>query len=303
VSLAAYAFRRLLWAVPLLLGVMLLTFALLRGMGGSPFRLETGGVPPTLQREFEHYYALDRPWFVEFATYVRQVFTFHFGPSLVDRYVSVDVVVRQGLPVTGKLAAIGAAWALLIGVPLGLLAGLRRSTALDYAATGGATTLLALPIFLVVQIATERRLVPSGWQSLETRLLAGLVLGLAPAGYVARLIRAAVVETLQSDYVRTAAAKGLRRRRIVLVHVLRNSLVPALGAVPPTLALLITGTFFVERGFHIPGAGVFFVSAAKTRDYPMVLGLTVVLAAVVIAANLIADVAAAALDPRVRERA
>jgi ABC-type dipeptide/oligopeptide/nickel transport system permease component len=144
-------------------------------------------------------------------------------------------------------------------------------------------------------------LVPFGWENWSTRLLASLVLGLAPAGYLARLIRAAVVETLQQDYVRTAVAKGLRRRRIVFVHVLRNSLAPALGAVPPTLALLVTGTFFVEQRFRIPGAGVYFVTAAKNRDYPMVLGLTVVLAAVVIAANLVADVAAAALDPRVRE--
>jgi len=128
------------------------------------------------------------------------------------------------------------------------------------------------------------------------------VLGLAPAGYLARLIRAAVIETLQQDYVRTAVGKGLRKRRVVLVHVLRNSLAPALGAMPPTPALLVTGTFFVEARFRIPGAGVFFVTAAKNRDYPMVLGLTTVLAIVVITANLVADVIAAALDPRLRER-
>jgi oligopeptide transport system permease protein len=306
-SLLAYILRRLLWALPLLLGVMLLTFALLRGAGGSPFRLETGGVPPTLQREFTDYYALDRPWIVEFAHYVREVATLHFGPSLVDRYVSVDDVVHRSLPVTGKLAGIAAAWAILIGVPLGLVAGLRRSSGLDYAATALATTLLSVPIFLVVELAAvyatrDWHLVPLGWEHWSTRLLAGLVLGLAPAGYLARLIRAAVVETLAADYVRTARAKGLRRGRIVVVHVLRNSLAPALGAVPPTLALLITGTFFVEAGFGIPGAGVFFVTAAKTRDYPMVMGLTVALAAVVILANLLADVVAAAIDPRTRER-
>jgi ABC-type dipeptide/oligopeptide/nickel transport system permease component len=306
-SLLAYTLRRLLWAVPLLLGVMLLTFALLRGMGGSPFRLETGGVPPTLQQRFTDYYRLDEPWFVEFANYVRQVATFNFGPSLVDRWVSVDTVMRNAVPVTAALAAIAAGWAVLIGVPLGVAAALRRSSALDYLASGIATTLLALPIFLVVHLASryvaaDWGLVSFGWQHWSTRLFAGLVLGLAPAGYVARLIRAAVVETLQADYVRTARAKGLRRQRILVAHVLRNSLAPALGAVPPTLALLVTGTFFVESRFHIPGAGVFFVSAAKTRDYPMVLGLTVALAAVVILANLVADVAAAAIDPRVRER-
>ncbi len=305
-SLLVFAVRRVLLAVPLLLGVMLLTFVLLRGMGGSPFRLETGGVPVTLQQRFTDYYALDKPFLVQFVHYVRMVATWNFGPSLVDRWVTVDAVVDHALPITGKLALLASGWAVLIGVALGLAAGLRRSSAVDYAATGLATTLLSLPIFLVVQIVVgyavvDWELVPFGWQSWSTKLLAALVLGLAPAGYLARLIRAAVVETLQQDYVRTAAAKGLRRRRIVLVHVLRNSLAPALGAVPPTLALLVTGTFFVEQRFRIPGAGVFFVSAAKNRDYPMVMGLTVVLAAAVIAVNLLADVAAAAIDPRIRE--
>jgi len=306
-SLLAYALRRALWALPLLLGVMLLTFALLRGAGGSPFRLETGGLPRPLQEQFTRFYSLDRPWFVEFWGYVRNVATFHFGPSLTNRWVTVDDVVRTALPVTGQLVLLASAWAVAIGVPLGLAAGLRRSSALDYAATGIATTLLSVPIFLVVQLAAgyvvaDWGLVPSGWSNWSTRLLASLVLGLAPAGYLARLIRAAVIETLQQDHVRTAVGKGLRRRRVVLVHVLRNSLAPALGAVPPTLALLVTGTFFVEARFRIPGAGVFFVTAAKNRDYPMVLGLTTVLAIVVITANLVADVIAAALDPRLRER-
>ena len=306
-SLLGFALRRVLWAVPLLLGVMLLTFLLLRGTGGSPFRLETGGVNSVLQQRFTDFYGLDRPWYVQFARYVRGVATWHFGPSLVDRWVTVDTVVDRALPVTGTLALLGAGWAVLIGVPLGLVAGLRRSSPVDVAATGLATTMLALPIFLVVQVAVGYvvvawSLVPFGWEHWSTRLFASLVLGLAPAGYAARLIRASVVETLQEDYVRTAEAKGLRRRRIVLVHVLRNSLAPALGAVPPTLALLVTGTFFVEQRFRIPGAGSFFVTAAANRDYPMVLGLTVVLAAVVIVVNLLADLTAAALDPRLRER-
>ena len=306
-SLLAYALRRVLWALPLLLFVMLLTFALMRGAGGSPFRLESGGLPLSLQIQFTNFYGLDQPWFVQFGHYVQNVFTLHFGPSLTNRWVTVDDVIRQGLPVTGKLALLASMWAIGLGVPLGVLAGTRRSTVLDYLASGLATTMLALPIFLVVQASTQYLagdwgLVPLGWQSWRTRIVASFVLGLAPAGYVARLIRAAVVETLQQDYVRTAHAKGLRRQRIVGVHVLRNSLAPALGAVPPTLALLVTGTFFVETKFRIPGAGVFFVQAAKNRDYPMVMGLTVALAAIVIAANLLADVTAAALDPRIREK-
>jgi oligopeptide transport system permease protein len=304
--LLAFVVRRLLWAIPLLLGIMLATFALMRGAGGSPFRLESGGVPQSLELQLREYYNLDEPWFVEFATYVRNVATLDFGPSLTDRYVTVDGVVEQQFPVTFELALLATAWAVPIGIALGLVAGLRRGSALDLGSTALATVLLVVPVFLFSEAAAtylvdEWGLFPGGWDSRASKVLPSLVLGLAPAGYVARLIRAAVVETLGQDYVRTARAKGLRRGRIVVAHVLRNSLVPFLGAAVPVLALLVSGSFFVEAAFGVPGAAPTFVSAAKTRDYPMVMGLTVVLAAVVIAANLLADVAAAALDPRVRE--
>jgi ABC-type dipeptide/oligopeptide/nickel transport system permease component len=302
----AFIVRRLVWSLPLLLGIMLATFALMRGAGGSPFRLETGGVPQSLELQFRDYYNLDEAWFVEFLTYVRNVATLDFGPSLTDRYVTVDAVVEEQFPVTVELALLATAWAVPTGIALGLVGGLRRRSALDLASTALATGLLVIPVFLFAEAAStylveDWGLFPSGWDSRASKVLPVIVLGLAPAGYVARLIRAAVVETLQDDYVRTARAKGLRSERIVLAHVLRNSLVPFLGAAVPVLALLVTGSFFVESAFDVPGAAPTFVSAAKQRDYPMVMGLTVVLAAVVILANLLADVAAAALDPRVRE--
>ena len=301
-----FVLRRLLLAIPLLLGIMLATFALMRGAGGSPFRLESGGVPQSLQIQLSNYYNLDEPWIVEFATYVRNVATLDFGPSLTDRYVTVDTVVEEQFPVTLQLAALAAAWAVPLGILLGLVAGLRRGSAVDLGATTLATVLLVVPVFLFSEAAStylvdEWGVFPSGWDSGAAKVLPSLVLALAPAGYIARLIRAAVVEKLEQDFVRTARSKGLRPTRIVTAHVLRNSLVPFLGAAVPVLALLVTGSFFVEAAFDVPGAAPTFATAAKTRDYPMVLGLTVVLAAVVIAANLLADVAAAFLDPRVRE--
>jgi oligopeptide transport system permease protein len=143
--------------------------------------------------------------------------------------------------------------------------------------------------------------VPPGWDAWTAKIVPAIVLGLAPAGYIARLVRAAVVETLEQDYVRTARAKGLYQDRIVWRHVVPNSLVPALSAAVPMLALLVTGAFFVESAFGIPGAAEYYVTAAKNRDYPMVMGLTVVLAVIVILANLAADVAAALLDRRILE--
>ncbi len=189
---------------------------------------------------------------------------------------------------------------------LGLLAALKRGAKADTAATTASTILLVVPVFFVAWLlsrypALEWHWFPLGWGTWEARLLPVLTLALAPAGYIARLVRAAVVETLGEDYVRTARAKGLRRDRIVLVHVLRNALVPVLSAVVPMLALLITGAFFVEEYFGVPGASGAFLDAARVRDFPMVMGLTVVLAAIVIALNLVTDIAIALLDPRTRE--
>lgn len=304
--LLAYALRRLLWTVPLLFLVLFVTFFLMRGIGGSPFRLESGGLPRSLQVQLTNFYSLDEPWYVEFGGYLRHVATLDFGPSLVDRETTVDQVIEERVPVSLELAL----WASAIAVPLGLALGLasaaRRGTLADVAVTSFATLLLVVPVFLFTEVLSTYflgawGLVPAGWAGWETKVLPALTLALAPAGYIARLTRGAAVEALANDYVRTARAKGLRARRVLLAHVLPNSLVPVLAAAVPTLALLITASFFVEGAFGVPGAAGYFVSAAQTRDYPMVMGLTTVLAALVIAANLLADVAAAAIDPRIRE--
>ncbi len=285
---------------------MLLTYALMRGAGGSPFHLESGGLPPSLQGQLAAYYNLDAPWPVEFATYVRHVATFDFGPSLTDRYTTVDDVIQQRFPVTAELALLASLWAVPIGILLGLAGATRRGRPSDATLTSFATVLLVVPVFLFAEVAQELlierwRLFPAGWASWDAKILPSFVLGLAPAGYIARLVRAAASQTLQEDYIRTARAKGLGRERILAVHVLRNSLGPFLAAAVPALALLVTGAFFVEQTFGIPGASAEFVRSAKLRDYPMVMGLTVALTAVVLLGSLIADVVAAALDPRIRE--
>lgn len=304
--MTAFVVRRLLWTVPLILVVMLVTFALMRGIGGSPFKLESGGVPLALQLRFERFYHLDDPWFVEFWTYVKHVFSLDFGPSLVNRYVTVDQVIEERIPVSLQLAALAAAWAIPAGVGLGVLAGLGRNTRVDRITTVISTLILVVPVFLFADLAATNLVykwgvAPAGWDSWQAKIVPAIVLGLAPAGYIARLVRAAVVETLEQDYVRTARAKGLYQDRIVWRHVVPNSLVPALSAAVPMLALLVTGAFFVEAAFGIPGAAEYYVTAAKDRDYPMVMGLTVVLAVIVIFANLAADVVAALLDRRVLE--
>ena len=307
-SLGAFVLRRILVAIPTLFLIMLATFALLRGTGGDPFTLPEGfaALPPPVEREPRAYYRFDEPWPVQFAQYARNIVTFDFGPSLNRRRVSVDAVIEQSLPVTAQLVALASLVAIPIGFMLGLLGALQRRTSSDTALTAVSTVLLVVPVFFVAWLlsrypALEWHWFPLGWEGWEARILPVLTLALAPIGYIARLVRASVVETLDEDHVRTARAKGLRRDRIVLVHVVRNSLVPVLSAVVPMLALLITGAFFVEEAFGIPGASGEFLLSARIRDFPMLMGLTVVLATVVIIVNLVADILIALLDPRVRE--
>ena len=307
-SLTAFVLKRVLWAIPIVLLVMLLTFLLMRSAGGSPFQPPEGvpGLPAPLQREMTDFYHLDDPWYVEFAQYVKNVVMLDFGPSLVNRYHTVDDAVEQGFPVTAQLILLAAAWAIPVGILLGLFAAVRRSSVLDHLATSAASVLLVVPIFFVTYVLS-RYLVydwdvfPLDWETWQGKVLPVFALGLAPAGYAARLTRAAAVDTLQSDYVRTARAKGLRSSRVVGAHVLRNSSVPLLSATPPMLALLITGAFFVETAFAVPGVSAEFVQAARAKDYPMILGLTVALTVLVLLVNLIADVLMAIIDPRMRE--
>jgi dipeptide transport system permease protein len=308
VSLTAYVARRVLWTIPLILGVMLVTFLLMRGAGGDPFNPPEGfgGVPESYARDLRAHYHLDDPWLVEFAYWVKSVFTLQFGPSLLFRDLDVGDVVRNALPVTVTLVLLAAAWAVPVGVALGVWAAGHRSRVADFLATSVATILLVVPVFFVVFVLREYfvlewRLMPTGWETTRARILPVLALGLAPAGYVARIVRAAFVEALQEDYVRTAFAKGLRRQRVLWVHVLRNSLAPLVAAAIPMIALLITGAFFVEEAFSVPGVSSFFVIGVRARDYPMVMNLTVALASVVLVANLIADVLLALVDPRIRE--
>ena len=307
-SLTAFVVRRLLTVVVLIPAVMLVTFALMRGAGGSPFRPPEGYVvvPGPYQRILEDFYHLDEPWIVEFAIYVKNVFTLDFGPSQVQRNLDVNAVIRESFPVTLELVLLAVAIAVPVGIGLGVLAATHRGSGLDFAAVSAATLLLVVPVFFVAFVFSEYlvfewHLFPTGWETRKAKVLPALTLALAPTGYIARLVRGSVVEQLQEDYVRTARAKGLRPPRVVLVHVLRNSLAPFVAAAAPMLALLVSGAFFVEQLFRVPGVSSFFVEGARTRDYSLLLGLTVVLAILVLVANLIADVILAAVDPRVRE--
>jgi len=295
--MAAYIIRRLIWTVPVVLLVILMTFGLMKQIEGNPFRQTERAVPAAVQANLERKYG----------NYVKGVATGDLGPSLVLRDRTVNDIVKEQFPNSIELGLLAFGWAVLLGVPAGVLAALKPNSRFDYGAMLFSNIGFALPNFLVATlliyfVSVKWGLLPtSGWTTWQHKILPSFTLGLVPMAYFARLVRGTMLETLQQDYVRTARAKGLRRRRIVTVHVLRNSLIPVVTAAAPLLGYIITGSFIVENIFAVPGIGRYYVTAVSARDYSVVMGLTVLLSIIVIFANLVVDILYTVLDPRTRE--
>lgn len=317
-----YAVNRVVWTIPVVLLAITLTFFLVRATGGDPFRhgplvglTAQGGwqkygdwQPQSIRDNMRRRYGLDLPWYEQYANYVVGVTTFNLGPSLSFRNRTVeDVVARQG-PITLQLALLALAWGVLAGIAAGVGSALaRRGSPVAHLERTVSSLALAVPAFFVgtlaiALVAVKWGLLPtSGWGGWETKVLPAFTLGLVPMAYCARLTRGAMAETLGEDYVRSARAKGLRRRGVVR-HALRNSLVPVLSAAGPLLGGMITTLFVVEYVFAVPGLARHYVSAATARDYPLLMGMTVVFTLAVVVANLVVDLLLAWLDPRLRER-
>jgi oligopeptide transport system permease protein len=302
-----FVVRRVVWTIPVVLIVILLTFGMMKQIGGNPFRHTERAIPESIQRNLERKFHLDQPWYIQYVQYVKNVFTFDLGPSMLLRTRSVDDIIRAQFPRSIELGGLAMLFALVIGVPLGALSALKQNSITDYGAMLVANVGFAIPSFLVATlliyfVALKWGLLPtSGWSSWKNKILPPIALGLGPMAYFARLARGSMLETLQQDYVRTAKAKGLRWRRIVVVHVLRNSLIPVVTAAGPFLGFLITGSFIVETIFNIPGIGKYYVTAVSARDYSVTMGLTILYALIVIVGNLVVDILYGFLDPRTRE--
>jgi oligopeptide transport system permease protein len=307
--MTAFVIRRLVWTVPVLLLVILLTFLLMRQIEGNPFRTSERAIPESIQRNLDEKFGLNDPWYVQYAKYVQGVFTFDLGPSLTRRGQTVNEVVKEHFPESLELGGLAFLFAVVVGIPLGVIAALRANSVTDYAAMFVSNVGFAVPSFLVATLLIYfvvlelgvSGIPTSGWTTWESKVLPVIALGLGPAAYFARLVRGSMLETLQQDYIRTARAKGLRYRRVVLVHTLRNSLIPAVTAAGPLLGFLITGSFVIEQIFAIPGIGRYYVTAVTGRDYSVVMGLTVLLSLIVIVANLVVDILYGFLDPRTRD--
>src|SRR5919108_5950286 len=310
--MTTFIIRRVIWTIPVILLVIAMTFIMMRQIAGNPFRRTERAVPEQVQRNLERKFNLDKPAYMQYLYYVKGVFTYDLGPSLVLRNREVTDIVSDGFPKSLKLGLLAFCWAIVLGIPAGILAALKPNSIFDYFAMFFSNIGFALPNFFVATLliyffAVQWDLVPTnGWPqadgiaqlwAVDKRvILPVFALGLFPLAYFARLVRGAMLETMQQDYVRTAKAKGLRWRRIVGLHVLRNSLIPAVTAAAPLLGFLITGSFIVEFIFGIPGIGRYFVNSVTGRDYSVTMGITILLSLIIILANLVVDILYLYLD-------
>src|ERR671922_557336 len=310
--MTAFIIRRVVWTIPVVLLVILMTFGLMKNIGGNPFRKTERAVPPAIQANLERKFNLDKPWYEQYVLYVKDVFSFDFGPSIARPGQNVNDYVTSQFPRSIKLGVLAFFWALVLGIPAGVLAALRPNSLYDYGVMFFSNVGFAIPSFLVATLliyyfAVKVSWVPtSGWPlgtfALDSRvILPSFALSLLPMAYFARLVRGTMLETFQQDYVRTARAKGLRYRRVIGLHVLRNSLIPAVTATAPLLGLIITGTFVIEFIFSIPGIGRYFINSVSNRDYSVVMGITVLTSVIIVIANLFVDIMYGVLDPRTRE--
>jgi ABC-type dipeptide/oligopeptide/nickel transport system permease component len=306
----AFIIRRIVWTIPVLLLVILMTFSMMKLIKGNPFQVTERPVPESIQRNLDRKFHLDKPWWAQYLYYVRDTARLDLGPSLVQRNQDVNDVIKEHFPTSIKLGLMAMIFAIVVGIPLGVFAALKHNSVLDYTAMGIANLGFALPSFLVatlliyffaLRLKDYTGLPTNGWEGPSSWVLPTIALGIYPMTYFARLVRGTVLETLQQDYIRTAKAKGLRWRFVVGKHVLRNSLIPAVTAAGPVLGGLITGSFIVETIFGIPGIGKYYVTAVTGRDYSVVMGITVLLSVIIIVANLVVDILYGYLDPRIRD--
>jgi oligopeptide transport system permease protein len=305
-----FVIRRLVWTIPVMLIVILFTFFLMREIKGSPFRKSERAIPASILQNMNRKFGLDKPWYVQYWQYTKGVATLDLGPSMVLRNQTVNDIVRAHFPVSMALGLYAFIFAVVIGIPLGVISALRANSVWDYGAQLVGNIGFAVPSFLVATLliyfcAFKWRAVTglpvSGWDTASSKILPSIALGFLPMAYFSRLVRGTMLETLQQDYVRTAKAKGLRWRRVVLLHVLRNSLIPVVTAAAPLLGAVITGSFIIENIFAIPGIGRYYVTAVTGRDYSVVMGLTILYAGIVVVGNLVVDLLYGILDPRTRE--
>ena len=302
-----FILRRIIWLVPVLLFVSLITFTLMHITPGGPWDKEKP-VSAQAVANLNARYNLDKPAWQQYLIYMSNALRGDLGPSYTYQDRSVTQIVLQGLPTTASLGVLAALVAILIGVPLGVTAASRQNTAIDYTALAFGTVFASVPSFvlgflLIIIFALDLHLVPtSGWGKPTQYILPVLTLGLNQAALLTRITRASVLDVSRQDFIRTARAKGLREELLIRRHLLKNALIPVVTVMGPILAFLLVGSLIVETIFSVPGVGRLLVQGISQRDYSLIMGTTLLYAFVIAVLNLVVDVLYAFIDPRITYR-
>jgi oligopeptide transport system permease protein len=302
---ASFLIKRLVYGLVVLWVVTTLTFILLRLAPGGPFDRERK-LPPEVLANIEAKYHLDEPLSKQYLRYLTGILHLDLGPSYKYLDRGVKEIISDTLPTSVLLGLLALVFALMVSLPTGLLAAYFRHSWIDRFALLTATLGISVPHFilgalLIWLFALQLGWLQAGrWDNTASMILPTITLGAAPAAYIAALLRSTLIDALGEDFIRTARAKGLREGAVLFKHALRNSLVPVLTVMGPLTAALLTGSFVVEYVFAIPGMGRFFITAVTDRDYPLIMGVTLVYTVLLVSANFLVDLFYAYVDPRIR---
>ncbi|MBL8128430.1 MAG: ABC transporter permease [Chloroflexia bacterium] len=277
---------------------------------GGPWDTGEKPIPADVQERLKAAYGLDKPLWQQYGEFLGNAVKGDLGPSYTQRSRTVVQILSETFPVSLQLAAVATALAVLIGVPLGILGAVRHNRPLDYISTfvsvfGISTPAYVVTSLLVLILASKLRLLPtSGWDGIRSPkvIIPALSLALYPMAVLARYTRSSMLEVLRTDYLRTARAKGIAERGVIVRHALRNALLPVITIAGIVLADIATGSFFVETIYQVPGVGRYFVQSISARDYPVILGTVLLLGLVVSIMNLVVDLLYPLLDPRIGRR-
>jgi ABC-type dipeptide/oligopeptide/nickel transport system permease component len=308
-----YAIRRILWIIPVLLVATMITFLVMHNTPGSPWNREGRQIPQSQREALNAKFGLDQPLPVQYLKWLGGLITGDLGETVTERPYLVARLIGNSIWPTIQLGLMAFILAVVVGVPLGLIAAVRHKTMYDYAATGVAMLGMAAPAFMLGTLlqlflgAPEFRPnagpFPSfGWDGPRAWVLPTIALAGLPLATIARQTKASMLDVIHADYIRTAHSKGLDEERIVRFHMIRNALVPLLTIAVPLLGMVITGSIVIEQVFRIPGLGSLYWSAIKYRDYTLVMGITVFYAALVAVLNAAVDIAYGFIDPRLRDQ-
>lgn len=299
-----YILKRLLLAVLTVWIVITITFFVSRAVPGGPFASEKA-ITPAAKAALEAKYGLDKPLMEQYGTYLTDIVTeFDFGPSLKNRGRDVIDVIGDGMETSAKLGLTAAAIALVAGVVLGAVAALRRNKVIDRVIMVFTTACISMPSFimgtlLLILFAVTWRILPANGNAEGGLILPIITLSLSPMANITRLTRSSMLDVLGQDYIRTAKAKGVSSGKVIFGHALKNALIPVITYFGPMLAYIVTGSLVVEQIFAVPGIGRTFVSSITDRDYPMIMGTTIVLASLIVIMNMVSDILYKVVDPRI----